>query len=627
MFAVLVNYSSAASSSELLEVAKNASINKTGFAVQAAAGPFVIAINFLLYCVFTFFGLIMLIAGILFDWAINPTNFTAVMNMNAIYTSWLIVRDTLNLFFIFVLLFSGFCTIFQVEKYHIKKVLLTVILMALLVNFSFPIARIIIDSGNLMMYFILNKAFPNLSETSGISANLAQFAQIINSIVPKPEFFNIFSENNWSSPILTMKIIASSVFLFLFAMTLLIIAMLFIIRIVVLAILIIFSPVAFTGAILPNFSKYADKWWTTLFQQTFWGPIMAFMLYLALKIMQEMQNGEIAGSLTKIVTDNSTGKEISQLIVAGTTLAIPLAILWIGVGMAKTMEAYGADMATKYARKGMNWAGSLPWKGFKATGIPGGFKQGAEYYKKKGAPGFLGKIPGLRGSEKTQDAESRIANSLTGGRAGLSARGVINKRAADRADELKKMNISAKDAMDNMMKGDAVERLANAMYMLDKDMITDSAKLRAVLDAAGNDNDLKLKIINKLPKGIINKVDDAAELGEIIEKAKHGLEKDDADKIEENIKGKFREEKKVSVLMDYDINIAGKSSDKVFEKYLKNMSGEDLGKQKGMHNEKYLKSIPGLIKYLSDKDNTYKVKAFSEMSDEGMKAWKNANIH
>lgn len=43
---------------------------------QALASPFLAVINALLYAVFVFFGLILIVAGVLFDWAINPVNFS-----------------------------------------------------------------------------------------------------------------------------------------------------------------------------------------------------------------------------------------------------------------------------------------------------------------------------------------------------------------------------------------------------------------------------------------------------------------------------------------------------------------------------------------------------------------------
>ena len=70
----------------------------------------------------------------LFGYIVNPAFTYAILNNSAIYSGWMAIKDMLNLFFIPVLLFSAFATIFQASAYHLKNTFLWVILMALLVN-------------------------------------------------------------------------------------------------------------------------------------------------------------------------------------------------------------------------------------------------------------------------------------------------------------------------------------------------------------------------------------------------------------------------------------------------------------------------------------------------------------
>src|SRR3990167_7929341 len=137
--------------------------------LRVAGNPLLWVFNLLLYGVSLLIWLLLFLAGILFDWAVNPENFALVVNSKSVLVGWTIVRDALNLAFILVLLFSAFATIFQVEKFHLKKILLTLVLMALLVNFSYPISRFIIDAGNVPMYYLISTAFPNSTNASGFS--------------------------------------------------------------------------------------------------------------------------------------------------------------------------------------------------------------------------------------------------------------------------------------------------------------------------------------------------------------------------------------------------------------------------------------------------------------------------
>jgi hypothetical protein len=305
-------------------------INQAAGAAAGLVGGWMLQIfNLLLYAVYIFIGILANLAGILFDWVVNPKVFISVMNLNAIKTGWYAVRDFLNLAFIMVLLFSAFCTIFQVQKYNLKKVLITLVIMALLVNFSFPIARFFIDASNVMMYFFLNKI-----NIASISAGMANWSSLNESAVGP-------IGKTWE---VTLKLIAGIIFLFMFAVTLLTMAILLVIRMLVLAIVIIFSPVGFVGYIFPGLSQFAGKWWDALFKQAFFGPIMAFFIYLAFLIMTEFNA-------------NPKGTEklgvVQGIIVAGVHMALPITLLWVGMISAKQLGATGAATAQKYGMGAM----------------------------------------------------------------------------------------------------------------------------------------------------------------------------------------------------------------------------------------------------------------------------------
>jgi len=92
------------------------------------------AIKLLLYALLVTIG--KFIAGMLkiIEFSLSPDFVNILFESPAIYTGWKMVRDTLNIMFIFFLLFSAFSTIFQVSKYHIKSTWVMTVVMALLVN-------------------------------------------------------------------------------------------------------------------------------------------------------------------------------------------------------------------------------------------------------------------------------------------------------------------------------------------------------------------------------------------------------------------------------------------------------------------------------------------------------------
>ena len=270
--------------------------------------------------------------------AVNPDIFKLVVgdNNTAIYEGWTMVRDVLNVSFIMFLLFSAFATVFQIEKYNYKKTLLMIVIMALLVNFSFPITRFIIDVSNMLMYYFIESLNIN---TNTLFANFSKDSAIDKIIT------------TGTSATITSLLI-SVIFVFILATTLVVIAILLVIRVIALALLIIFSSLAFIGAAIPPLSSYASDWWKKLFNYAFFGPIMIFMLYISSNLMKKMvslqQNFEAAAKNTA----NST-----ELVASMAYFGIPIIILWLGLGIAQSMSIEGAGAVVGQGKKFMGWAG------------------------------------------------------------------------------------------------------------------------------------------------------------------------------------------------------------------------------------------------------------------------------
>lgn len=352
---------------EGMSMAASSAVNAVA---DSASSLFLLAFNYLLYAVWVFVSYLLVIAGIIFDWAIKPANFDLVVaNNEAIYAGWKMVRDFLNLFFILVLLFSAFCTVFQVEKYHIKKLILTIVLMALLVNFSYPISRFIIDTANVTMYYMMGQLFPG-----GDNISIGVAKSFFNPAVLDP----IKEGGSFKGAIVTTQIIGAIVFTFIFAVTMLMIGILLVVRLAVLGIVIIFSPLGFTANIFPSTQKYADDWWTALFKQSFFGPIMLFMVAIAINVYTA-SNEAISNSLQAAVSGTKTEGTLTGILITGVTLAIPITILWLGIMAAQKMGAIGADVAKKYSMAAVKGAALLPYKaaksGLAASGITGGVKK------------------------------------------------------------------------------------------------------------------------------------------------------------------------------------------------------------------------------------------------------------
>lgn len=344
-------------------------------------GDFKCYTQLLLFGVFNAVGWLFAIAATLFSWAVDPSNISGnngMLNKQAVKDVWIMVRDLLNMSFILVLLFSAFGTIFRMDKWNIKKVWLNILINALLVNFSYPIARIVIDISNVAFYYLLNNLFVSSSggtvSGSGIMAGFGDFSKLSNLLMP----------GNFTQYEIAY-IIASIIFVFILGMTLLIIAALFIVRLVALTMLVMFSPIGFVGYAIPSMGGYADKWWKNLMNYSFFAPIMIFVMAISLHIMEAMANENYRSMVSK--ASPNAPQAMVEWIASAAFYIIPIIILWSGIGVAKSS---GVEFSDKVVGKVKGWGKKVAdttWSGAKWTaygnpigrGIKEGFKEKSQY--------------------------------------------------------------------------------------------------------------------------------------------------------------------------------------------------------------------------------------------------------
>lgn len=466
--------------------AENKSVLASGkeAAADFAKGPLEDAFIWLLTELRAFLGWLLSLAAILFEFVVDPGTMSGtatnpnggLLNSDAVREIWVMTRDFLNMFFILILLFSAFGTIFQVSKYNVKKVWLTLVLNALLVNFSYPIARFIIDISNVTMYYFLNNMFIGATANSGASilANIGNYSMLHGINNP-----NNFSEHQIA------YLIASCIFIFIFGITLLVLAAMFLIRLISLAMLVMFSPIGFVGYIFPGTSGYATKWWNNLFKYSFFGPIMVFVMLVALKLMETISQDHIRSIMAKSAVQGVSQDQTTWFAQIA-LYTIPIMILWMGMGIAQSIGIEGASVVVgkgkKFANatKGFIWknTGGKAWGGikkapgaaWKSTGIPGGLKQTTDYYKKRGV-----KLPfastRIGGSDQREDKEARIA-----GKFGVP--NAVQNNMLKRMDEFKKeMNLGDLDktALNSLYeKSSAVQKLAIAQQLAENGQITET---------------------------------------------------------------------------------------------------------------------------------------------------------
>jgi len=310
----------------------------------ADASAIVSGLNWVLYYIGVGFGLLGVAGTLLFVYIVDADTTRAILDAQVIDVTWVLVRDLLNLSFILILLFSAFATIFHIERFHLRSILLRLVIMALLVNFSLPITKAIIDVFNIVMYFFLHSLFPQ----NGTGYEPVEiFGRSIN-------IMDVFVPNFDAKTSSVTYTFFAVIFSFFYSISMVVIGVLFVIRLVALAILMVLSPIGFVASILPSTQGIASRYWNNLFKYAMAGPILVFTLFFSMTFMA--YNHDIAFSkdsdirITIPADTAATNAAQTSNIANIAFLAIPVIILWSGIITSSAMSDAASGMVTGAAR-------------------------------------------------------------------------------------------------------------------------------------------------------------------------------------------------------------------------------------------------------------------------------------
>lgn len=233
---------------------------------------------------------IMLIAGLILNWAADPTVIRhpyTCLNIicndpgsgpSIVGIGWPVVRDFANMMLIIALVAIAIGTALRIGEYQAKKALPRLILIALIINFTPVILGIIVDGANIVMnFFIKEFSVSQLADT---------FVSQINSIGGT---LNIFDPESWFS--FFFKLVFMALWVIIASIIFLLYAILFLMRRVAIWILVILSPLAFVAWILPATRSFFARWWEQFWQWTIIGIPAAFFLWLSEWMIKFAQTG------------------------------------------------------------------------------------------------------------------------------------------------------------------------------------------------------------------------------------------------------------------------------------------------------------------------------------------------
>jgi len=375
--------------------------------------------NLVYYIMVGVFSSIAYIAAFFFDLAVQLSLNSTTYALGFLTTSWTIIRDLSNMAFIFILIYIAVEVMLTADNSQTLKTLAAVIVVALLVNFSFFFTRVAIDAGNLLALQFYNaieghpigqnpagtgldstlkggstnaaynksaadfmSGFTALASGGGpltpgntkdLTASIMDGIQVQNIV--NTESFKRYADPKQTPNSSSMYILItlSTIYIavgiafgvlagaFLFA------GAKFIMRIVGLWFVIILSPLALVAATLPNAGakKLFKDWLNHLVNFSFYPAAFLFMFFVLSRFMKELNAGGnflsgVFASSPAGLSDDTFGfiTILSAIANVGIRLGFVIAMMYLALSAADMLARSRGDMTSGWARTAAGWMGN-----------------------------------------------------------------------------------------------------------------------------------------------------------------------------------------------------------------------------------------------------------------------------
>ncbi len=354
----------------------------------------------------TAMGFVLALAGYLLNFSINLTLHIKdfVDSTPAIFSTWKALRDISGILVMFMLVWAALKIILDIGG-GFGKTLKDIVIVGLLINFSFFFAGVMIDLSNIVSVQLYNAIAPaNSLNTTAATTNIFQNEGVVSFKSIDGGISDIFmsalkvqtiykngvsgnaggSNSSGPTPPPTYIIILSSIVAvgieFIAAMSFLAAAFAFVFRFVILITLLAFSPIWIASRVIPETKKYADEWWNTFTSMLVFMPAYLLLMYLAMnvittsKLFGTLNGGGVVGN----------GAWYANILILGINafiiifmINLPLVVaIKLGGSSTKYANALSKKVSGFIGTRTVGWAASKIDKDLATMRLPGGFKPG-----------------------------------------------------------------------------------------------------------------------------------------------------------------------------------------------------------------------------------------------------------
>ena len=276
-------------------------------------------------------------------------------NNTFIVEGWQLFRDLANMLFIFILIYIGIATMLGLGGIDTRKALVRVIVVAILINFSLAISRVVIDASNITALAFYD-AFPaGTSENTVLirgefafpngSKNLAAPFMEAGGLdrLKGGNAFSAYTDTELQIIPLILSYIVTAVLHIIAGFIFFAGGVLFLIRMITLWVIMILAPVAFISYAIPGMDKHYKEWWGKLLHQAFFAPAFLAIIYIAARMFTESgftKSFEVTGS-----------SFLGDLVNFGLQFAFVGGLLIMALVVSQRAGAYGAKTVLNFGKK------------------------------------------------------------------------------------------------------------------------------------------------------------------------------------------------------------------------------------------------------------------------------------
>ncbi len=200
----------------------------------------------------------------------------------AVHKTWEISLSFANLAFILLLIITAFGTIFDIKSYTYTDILPSLIVVALLINFSFAIGEGVFQFSNQLSSFVLQGVGNDLAAT------ILEGSPVLTKIVTdKGTGLKDIPTESEAIQQSIIKILFFIVFGVITLFTILAALLFLMVRLPIIWLLLAIAPFAWITYALPAFRSSGWKtWWSSLIGWSFFTPVYLFFLWVAVVFLK-----------------------------------------------------------------------------------------------------------------------------------------------------------------------------------------------------------------------------------------------------------------------------------------------------------------------------------------------------